>query len=245
MPISIDEIEPFDGERLFGSIPVNPSSESKLLEVAQAETDQRALKTHGAAKEVFENITPTSTQLPPLLKKISELEPKAEAVAEAVAEAAAGAKVISQWPNPGKEALNLGLKKEESMVKNLNEISATIDGIQDKLEQILSFNRKLNKLPSDKGPYLITDEMKADIVALKKMGIDLLSDDEKELSADKLAMLKTTLETEKSQLNTAMQIQCTKIQTNTQQYSSLLDSLKIIAKHIDRLHATIIDHMKR
>ena len=245
MAFSIDEIDPFDGGQLLGSIPVTPSSESKLLAEAEAEADQRALKTHGAAKEVFGNISQMPTQLPPLLKKISELEPKAEAIAEAVAEAAASAKVIPQWPNPGKEALNLGLKKEESMVKNLNEISATIDGIQDKLAQILSFNRKLNKLPSDKSPYLITDEMKADIAALKQMGIDLLSDNETELSAEKLAMLKTTLETEKSQLNTSMQIQCTKIQTNTQQYSSLLDSLKIIAKHIDRLHATIIDHMKR
>jgi hypothetical protein len=235
--VALNEIDAldFDAGQVLCSIPANPASESELLE------DQRALKTHGAAKEVFGNIAPMPIQFPPLLQKISELPPRTEAVTQA----AAGTTIAAQWPNPGKEALDLGLKKEKSMIENLNNISSTIDGIQDKLAHILSFNRKLNKLSSDKSPYAITDEMKEDIAALKAMGIDLLSENETELSPEKLASLKTTLETEKSQLNTAMQIQCTKIQTNTQQYSSLLDSLKVIEKHVSRLHSTIIDNMKR
>ncbi|MBS0626472.1 MAG: hypothetical protein JSS32_10530 [Verrucomicrobia bacterium] len=206
-----------------------------------AEEDERALRTNKISKEVFSALAPYMASSATLADQVT---PPPEDARE-VHSAAASTGLVSGFPNLSWEILRAGLLKENFMIKDLNEISKGIEEIQEKLGKVLKFNQKLTKLPSEKETYEITDDMKEDIKVLKEMGIDVLSPDEKTISAEKLGMIKTDLDHIKSQLQTNMQTKFMNVQTKTSQYSSLLDSLKTVEKHFSRLLSKILDNMTK
>lgn len=220
-----------------------PTDEAGAVARAAASTGvARAAKNNRLAKMYF-----TEAATPIVGTTIAGKEPPPPPAEDSIVEAAPEPEKGSAagFPNLGWEILKAGLLKESFMIHELNTISDGIEKIQEKLAKILSFNQKLTKLPSDKDDHPITDEMREDIRVLKEMGIDLLSADEKSISGEKLAMMKTDLDGFKSKFQTDMQSGFMNSQTKSSQYNSLIESLRTVDRHMSRLLQKILDNMKK
>lgn len=221
-------------ELVSAPLPIMPLVPLNVEEVAKDPTIQ---KTNDV---VISEIRRSRRSYPePLLEKITNPSENSRAVAQAVS----SSETLRQAPNVGWEVLKVGLMKLNEMDGDLNVISESVEEIQNNLERLLQVNRQLMKLPIDQKSHVITEDLKKSFAHLKELGIDLLSDDAKELSSEKLIALKAEIDSLKTKYQTDVQTKFMKIQTKTQQYNSMIDSLKMIERYINRLNSTIINNM--
>lgn len=154
-----------------------------------------------------------------------------------------------RFPNLAYEVMKLGLAQERNFVdgkSGLNEISSKIERLKEKSQALLTLQTQMTKLAPDKKSLPVTEEIKAHLLKLKEeFGVDLVADDATEISVEKLANIKLTLDGIKSQVQSEQQKHFMDIQITTQQYNSLLDSLKIVMKHASSLMSTILQNTGR
>lgn len=221
-------------EPIVSSLPILPAVPLAGADLAE---DPAAQKIAEIGDRLIGKESPSLSSLPS--SKITDPTETSEAVVQAVL----NAKAFPKSPNVGWEMLKVGLLKLNEMDGDLNVATDSIEEIQDKLEHLLHLNRSLVKLPSDQKSHVITDAIRKDLDVLKKMGIELLSDDAKEISSEKLTSLKAEIDSLKTKFQSDVQTKFMRIQTKTQAYNSLIDSLKIIERYMSRLVSTITNNM--
>lgn len=141
------------------------------------------------------------------------------------------------------EFLQLGIKKEELYVRKLFQYSNEAGEIQKAIEQVIQVNGMLPL--SDKSTTLSDDVIQA-IQKLEKHSIHLLKENEKKISPERMAEIKTTLGTHLDRLKTELQNKfSTKIQVTINEINSLLDTIRSTIKYADRLMATIIGNQRK
>jgi len=151
----------------------------------------------------------------------------------------------SKTKNVAQECLNLGLARCDLYDAKMHQISNIVEGINAQSKKIVTLQQKLARLPAGQTTLPLTDELKAAFEVLKECDCDLLPEGAKELSPEMLHNIKTALDQKKTQWNTEIQKNFMNIQQITQQYNSILDSLKIILRHYSNLISTIEQHMSR
>lgn len=154
-------------------------------------------------------------------------------------------KSLNNIRNVAADILDFGIKGGLNVLDaEMHAISDTIEKINAQSKQIVDLQKKFAKL-SDQTSVLITDEMRQDFEALKALGVDILPADATEISPDLLSRMKTALDSIKTQFQTETQKNFMKIQHKSQQYNSIIDSLKLILRHYSNLISTITQHMSR
>lgn len=144
-------------------------------------------------------------------------------------------------PNFAYETVLFGLKALEKKDMNAKAVSGEIEAMQQKWDAILQFQQTIAKLPSDKAAHPITEEMRKGLQQLKAFGIDVIPEDAKEISADKLITLKSEIDARKSKVQTDIQIKTVGINLLMQHSQSLIESLKNIVTQDARVKSTIIN----
>lgn len=165
--------------------------------------------------------------------------PSAQSLTELSADEA-----VKKIGNAAREILGYGLKTLSILDADMHRVSDIIEGLNKQSKQIVDLQKKFTKVSNGKG-VPITDELRAALDTLKTLGIDLPLAGAKELSADTLTSIKTALDGMKSELQTETQKHVMTIQQKTQQYNSIVDSLKIIHRHYSNLISTILQHLAR
>jgi len=224
-------------KRIEKTTPVQHSTTDDT-NVKKSAEDVLAKQINDIYKDLSKEVVNPNASLPP--EKITPPTSEAPLTAEIA---------IRNFPNLAYEIVKLGLLQEGMIVDGkggLNEISEKIEKLQEKSRAILELQQKLTKLAPEKKSFPVTEDIKAHLLNLKEnFGIDLLEESAQEISVEKLASIKLTLDGQKSQLQTDTQKHFMDIQTKTQQYNSLLDSLKIVIKHSSALMSTITQNTGR
>lgn len=151
--------------------------------------------------------------------------------------------VLKNSPNVGFELLMLGLGKLDQLEGDLEGISAKMEEVEKKLEAVAHLTGKIAALPADQKKYTLTDDLKKNLSDLKELGVDILTIEGDELSAEKLSALKTQLDSLKGQLQSRLQKEMINMQPKTQQYNSMIDILKRLIDLLTRLYSAINQKM--
>ncbi|MBF8262757.1 MAG: hypothetical protein HW387_422 [Parachlamydiales bacterium] len=147
------------------------------------------------------------------------------------------------FPNLAWEILQLGLKREHDYHVQLNRHAEEGSNIQGQMRQLIDLNGKLTV--GDKEVEL-SDEIISIAHDLEKYGINLLQKSEKKISPDRMNEIKAQIGSHSDRLKTELQnIFSTKIQVTINDMNSIMESLRMIIKHDDRLKEHIISKQTR
>ncbi len=145
--------------------------------------------------------------------------------------------------NPAYEILKVGILTEKNYHEKIQKGVQQANDLQNKMELLINLSGKLSVDPKETKGLSLPKDIRPLIDDLKKQGISLFNDGEEYVSLERLAEVKSQINSHVEQAKTKLQtLFTTQIQVNINEISSIMECLKTILKSWERLISSIINH---